>query len=578
MTDRLVIFGGYGVFGGRLARALARLPDIEVMVAGRSLEKTQAFCARHGGFPLSLDRRAPELAARLGELAPAVVVDAAGPFQIYGDDPYVLARAAIACGAHYIDLSDDATFTASIAELDATARARGVAAISGASSVPGLSSAAVAELSEGFEEILSIQSAILPGNRAPRGLSVVRAILSQAGQPLQIYRGGRTVTVRGWSDLRRESLRVPGVRPLEARWTSRIGAPDLVLFPGYFRARSVEFRAGLELPILHLGLCCLSFLVRLRLLRTLEPMARPLRGIAALLERFGTDRGGMVVRVLGRTPDGGHELRNWTLIAEAGDGPEIPALVARVLCRRALNAGLASGARACLGEASLSEVLDEASGLALRTSISVEAVVPLFRQALGSAFDALPERVRALHENVDTCRWVGQADVETGSSALAELVRRLVGFPGKATAIPVTVEMRREGDVEIWLRNFGGKEFRSEMRVAGASGTGRVTERFGPFRFGISLAPSPSVLAFPVERGWFLWLPLPRFLLPKSKTREFQEAGNFRFDVSVSLPFLGQMVRYSGALSEVVPPCAPADRASKKGVPSAAAPVREAAP
>lgn len=552
MTDRLVIFGGYGIFGGRLARALARRPETEVIVAGRSLEKAQAFCARHGGSPLVLDRDAPDLAARLAELEPAVVVDAAGPFQAYGKKAFALARAAIACGAHYIDLSDDAAFTAAIPQLDAEARGRGVAVISGASSVPGLSSAAVANLSEGLEEILSIQSAILPGNRAPRGHSVVRAILAQAGQPLGIRRGGRMVAVRGWSDPHRETLRAPGTEELRGRWTSFIGAPDLLLFPDHFQARSVAFRAGLELSVLHLGLWVLSFLVRWRIVRSLEPLAGPLRGIASLLEPFGTDRGGMIVRVIGRLPGGGHERRSWTLIAEAGDGPEIPALVARVLCRRAHAGRLASGARACLAEASLAEILDEAAGLNVRTAISAEAIVPLFRQALGPAYATLPERVRALHENVDTCRWDGHAEVETGRSVVAALVRRLVGFPGGGDAIGVAVEMRREGDAELWIRDFGGSQFRSEMRLAGPPGSGRITERFGPFRFVIPLAALSSGLGFPVERGWFLGVPLPRFLLPTSETVEFQEAGGFRFDVSLSLPFFGKLVRYSGVLSEAV--------------------------
>ena len=503
MTERIVIFGGYGVFGGLLARALARWPDTEVIVAGRSLDKAQAFCAQHGGSPLALDREAPDLGVRLGQLAPAVVVDAAGPFQVYGNDAFALARAAIACGAHYIDLSDDAAFTASIAEMDGEARARGVAVISGASSVPGLSSAAVAEISKGFNKILSIESTILPGNRAPRGLSVVRAILAQAGQPLEIRQGGRPVAVHGWADPRRETLGVAGTQAIRGRWTSFIGAPDLLLFPDHFEARSVAFRAGLELPVLHLGLWALSFLVRWRLLQSLEPLARPLRGIATLLEPFGSDRGGMVVRVLGRTPDGRHERRTWTLIAEAGDGPEIPTLVARVLCRRAVSGRLASGARACLAEVSLAEVVDEAAGLQVHTSASAEAMVPIFRQALGPAVGTLPERVRALHENVDTCRWEGMADVEAGRSPLAALVRRLIGFPGAGDAIPVAVEMRRAGNAEVWIRDFGGKRFRSEMRLAGAPGSGLITERFGPFRFAIPLSTSSSALGFPVEHGWF---------------------------------------------------------------------------
>ena len=118
----VLIAGGYGVFGGRLARLLAARGDLRVVVAGRSFDSARAFCETLGGKaePLVFDRDAdPDVV--LHELRPWCVVDAAGPFQAYGDghdDPYRLARAALACGAHYLDLSDDAGFTAGIAQLD----------------------------------------------------------------------------------------------------------------------------------------------------------------------------------------------------------------------------------------------------------------------------------------------------------------------------------------------------------------------------------------------------------------------------------------------------------------------------
>ena len=297
------------------------------------------------------------------------------------------------------------------------------------------------------------------------------------------------------------------------------------------------------------------------------------RGLAALLEPFGSDRGGMVVRVLGRRPDGVHERRTWTLIAAAGDGPEIPALVARVLCRRALGGKLAPGARACLNEAPLSAILDEAAGLRLHAATAGEPVEPLFRQALGPAFDVLPPQVRALNAEVGTSRWRGLADIETGSSPAAAPVRRLFGFPGGGSAIPVTVEMRRTGTAEVWTRTFGGRRLRSVLRLAGPAGSGRITERFGPVRVEIALAPAPGGLGFPVRRGWFLGLPLPRRLLPDSRTREFAQAGAAHFDVSLRLPVLGQMVRYRGVLRPVdaaeANPADGADRAAARPPPAA---------
>ncbi|HHI71620.1 MAG TPA: hypothetical protein ENJ91_11500, partial [Rhodobacteraceae bacterium] len=235
-TETVLIIGGYGVFGGKLAQALTRDTRLDVVVAGRDLQRAQAFCAQYGGRALVLDTGSANLAADIAAQSPFLVVDAAGPFQGYGDDPYRVARAAIACGAHYLDLSDDADFTAGIATLDKAAQAASVTVLSGVSSVPAISSAAVVALTDGMDDIHLIESVILPGNRAPRGMSVMRAILAQVGRPMRVWRGGAYETPFGWSEGRGEALEIDGIAPVRRRRSSLIGAPDLALFPEFFNA------------------------------------------------------------------------------------------------------------------------------------------------------------------------------------------------------------------------------------------------------------------------------------------------------------------------------------------------------
>ena len=147
---KVLILGGYGVFGGHLAEFLiARGHD--VILAGRSEARAQAFCATHGGAAMVLDRNAADFAARVSGAGADVVVDAAGPFQDYDGAPVV--EAALAAGAHYLDLSDDADFAQAVSRFDTRAREAGLTVLSGVSSVPAISSAAVAALREGLDEI-----------------------------------------------------------------------------------------------------------------------------------------------------------------------------------------------------------------------------------------------------------------------------------------------------------------------------------------------------------------------------------------------------------------------------------------
>ncbi|WP_217641169.1 SDR family oxidoreductase [Jannaschia pohangensis] len=516
------------MFGSRLAAMLRARSGFEVLIAGRS-----------AGSDVVLDRSAPDLAARIIAIGPDVVIDAAGPFQDYGDDGYAVARAAIGAGAHYLDLSDDAGFTAGIADLDAQARAAGVAVISGVSSVPALSSAAAAALCEGLDDVHLIESAILPGNRAPRGLSVMQAILAQVGRPLSVWRAGETVARPGWSGLRRD--RLPGLPP---RWSSLIGAPDLALFPGHFRARSVSFRAGLELPIMHLGLWVMSWLPRLGLVRSLAPAARPLRRMADLLEGLGSDRGGMFTRVVGRDASGKARDRRWTLVAAAGDGPHIPAVPGDVMVARLAAGQVPAGARACIAEFPLSEAETALARLTTTTTREETHMMPMFEAALGDDFARLPKGVRDLHDILHVRRWRGRARIDRGTGLLSRLTCVLFRFPPATEDVAVEVTMIRTDAGETWVRDFGGRKFRSRL----AWKNGEVTERFGPMSFTLGLAVEGEALVYPVHRGRCLGLPIPAFALPKSDAFERAEGDRATFDVHLSTGPTGLLVHYRGWL------------------------------
>lgn len=182
---------------------------------------------------------------------------------------------------------------------------------------------------------------------------------------------------------------------------------------------------------------------------------------------------------------------------------------------------------------------------------SVEAASCLFRQALGAHFDQLPQAVRDLHTVTGKMRWQGRARVTRGNSRAGGLICRVVGFPPEADDIPVSVSIERRGDTEVWCRDFGGKTFASILCLRGTDGRGHITERFGVMAFDIDLHLADGRLHFPVSRGKILGVPLPKAVLPVSEAAEFERDGRFHFDVQVSLPGIGALVRYQGHLDPV---------------------------
>ncbi|MEM7567315.1 MAG: saccharopine dehydrogenase NADP-binding domain-containing protein, partial [Pseudomonadota bacterium] len=337
----ILVLGGYGGFGARLSRRLAAAGH-DVLVAGRRLERAEAFCAGTPRFhPVEADRT-KDLAPVLARHRPDLVIDAAGPFQGSG---YAVAQACIEARTPYLDLADATAFVTGIASLDASARQAGVAAIAGASSVPALSGAVVRHLASELDRVTAVEMAISASNRATAGPSVAAAILGAVGRPLTLWRGQRSETRFGWQELRRETFAVAGHPPLRGRWTALTDVPDLALLPNRVPGRpGVTFRAGTELAFQNLVLWVASWPVRWGWIASVRPLASALLPLQRLTGRLGTDRSAMRVRVFGLQGTRRVE-RRWTLIAEDGDGPEIPTLAAAVLADRVLHGAVSPGAR-----------------------------------------------------------------------------------------------------------------------------------------------------------------------------------------------------------------------------------------
>ena len=357
---RVLVIGGYGFFGRRLVERLSLQDGLHVVVAGRSREQGAALVAslrsraRSALSSIRLDALSAELPASLHRLRLRAVVHASGPFQ--GQD-YRVALACTAAGVHYIDLADGGDFVAGIAAVDVAATAAGVCALSGASTVPALSGAAVDELTRGWQRVDRIDIGISPGNRTERGLSTIQAGLSYCGRPIR-HDDGRTLT--GWLRLGLHRYPSPvGWRPL-----SPCEVPDLALLPARYPGRPVvRFGAGLELFALHLGMNAMALAGRLGVVRDWAAHAPWLKRWSDRFGTLGSDAGAMHVAVRGLDDQGARRRRTWTLLATEGDGPWVPTLAAAALVRKlATGAAPHAGARPCVGELTLDDFAREAAG------------------------------------------------------------------------------------------------------------------------------------------------------------------------------------------------------------------------
>jgi saccharopine dehydrogenase-like NADP-dependent oxidoreductase len=344
----ITVLGGYGIFGGRIAEALARDDRCRVRVVGRDPTAGRNFAHRLGvEFQRGSTTDLESLRRAIG--GSFLVIHAAGPFQ--GAD-YRVAEQCLEAGAHYLDLADARDFVCGISALDNVARRRGLLVASGVSSTPAVTSALVAEVASEFGRIDEIHTALSPGNQNPRGAATIAAVLSYLGRKIRIWRDGQWVERPGWGDALR--LRFPP--PVGRRRVYNCDVPELELFPSVFGARTVRFSAGLELNLLNrlLSVCALSRRwFRLDFIRH----ARLFLNVSLMLFPFGTTNGCLAIWVRGTNRDGRRIERRIALVTDF-DGPATPSSAAVVMARKLLDKGAPrAGALPCVGLLTLAELL-----------------------------------------------------------------------------------------------------------------------------------------------------------------------------------------------------------------------------
>ncbi len=357
---RVVVLGASGNFGARICRALDGDAGIELVRAGR--QPTAAW-VRERIPHAQLDIAAAGFADALLDLWPDLVIHCIGPFQ--GQD-YRVVRATLAAGAHYLDLADGRSFVAGFTGAnDAQARAANRLAISGASTLPALSSAVVDELLQRLESLDTIELAIAPGQRAPRGVATLKSVFSYVGEPFLWLNKGRWVNAHGWQNLKRVQF------GFGRRWAAACDVPDLELLPQrYPTARTVQFRAALEIGVQQFGLWLVAALRRCGLRLPLERWAATLDRMASAMDRLGSDCGGMQVSVSGVRPDRSRHSVTWQLTAGGNHGPEIPCIAAILLARKIAAGELPQrGAHACLGFLKLTDFEPEFTRWGIRSRI-----------------------------------------------------------------------------------------------------------------------------------------------------------------------------------------------------------------
>jgi hypothetical protein len=313
---RILIPGGYGVFGRLIARELLARTPARLVIAGRNLGAAMRACRNLGGVarcePLALDLADSEAFARAVSGCFAVVC-AAGPFQRL--DPS-LAEIATRADAHWLDISDETNWVVALLEKGRADSGRSATVIlPGLSTTPALSGVLVRWLKARLPDAQNARITLFIGNRNRKGAGAIASALeSELDWPL--------------------SVDLPVGRIVSYRFRS----PDRELL-GRELGIEAEFRVAFEWRIVR------NLLVGVRAMSRIAPRtARLLSAASEPFRFFGSEMGCIQVRLA--TPDG-----RWADAWFLARGQRLAALPAAI-ATEALLAGEAT-ARASVSPAEL---------------------------------------------------------------------------------------------------------------------------------------------------------------------------------------------------------------------------------
>jgi NAD(P)-dependent dehydrogenase (short-subunit alcohol dehydrogenase family) len=304
----VTVFGGYGVFGTHVARALAAA-GLPVRIAGRDAARAARAATElgPGHEGIAADLRDPASCARALDGA-RVAVCCAGPFSAL---PLVLPEACLAAGMHYVDIADDRAWLARLRGLGDHFRDRGLTAAGGCSSLPGISGALALLAAERLPAVERARVTLFIGNRNPKGEAAVLSAAAQLGRPFSTPQGPLVGLQDG------ETVTLPP--PFGRRTVLDFESPELDLFPELLGVTAVRVKVGFESRLATTSMALLSHLGPHRgtaATRVIAPLAR-------LLSRSGHSGGFVQVELW--SPDG---ITAVASLGGAHDGQRMAALPA----------------------------------------------------------------------------------------------------------------------------------------------------------------------------------------------------------------------------------------------------------
>jgi saccharopine dehydrogenase-like NADP-dependent oxidoreductase len=230
MTDQVLILGGSGRIGSKVAADLLAHTSAQVTIAGRNPTTGTALAEQLGAKFTTLDlAKSDRIRAAIAQSN--LVIHCAGPFHFR--DTSVL-KTCIEAGVNYVDVSDHPSFTRKALLHHAEAETAGVTAIVNTGIFPGISNSMVRRDVEQLDEAEKIHLSYVVAGSGGAGVTVMRTTFLGLQRPFEAWIDGAWKTIKPYSD--REVIEFPKYGKVGVYW---FDMPEAFTLPETFPVKTV---------------------------------------------------------------------------------------------------------------------------------------------------------------------------------------------------------------------------------------------------------------------------------------------------------------------------------------------------
>ena len=168
----------------------------------------------------------------------------------------------------------------------------------------------------------------------------------------------------------------------------------------------------------------------------------------------------------------------------------------------------------------------------------------------GAEFERLHPLLQALHLHGGVLAGPIERALGRGlARPFGQAIARKLGIPLQAGQHTLRVEIGHRPDRLLWSRRFDNRQrMDSTFRPVGAWPDGMWLEQTGPVRLGLAVEVIDGGWYWRCRKAWLFGVRLPLALFPQSSAYKCIEDGRYRFQVTFTMPLLGEVLSYGGLL------------------------------